>query len=205
MEPIPPAIAGSGLWNRLRDNQQFCAALLTLRTNAAALADTISRSLPHFTDHSIRHMDTLWCVADSVLSPTEFQKLSIGEAFLLALFFYFHDIGMALGATEEGLLAIRESQAFSQFIARLKAACSDEAEWERCQEIAELHAFSYAARMRHAAEAGHLATELVPGSDIYLLEPRDIRDSWGATAGKISMSHHWNLDRVHHELGQQGI
>src|ERR1700693_542654 len=106
---LPSKVQNSLLFSRFRNDEELKAALITLRNNAAALANTIDRSVPTFTDHSIRHMDALWSVTERVLMPEEIDKLTPAEAFLLATGFYLHDIGMAYAATPDGLSRVRSS------------------------------------------------------------------------------------------------
>ena len=194
---IPDAVRNSRLFGRLEQDEELLTAVVSLRGVAKTLADTVSRTVPTFTDHTVRHMDALWGVTDQVLVESEIASLTTGEAFLLACAFYLHDIGMAYAATEEGLKRIRSSGPYLE----VKGRASDEpgSEAER-----EAQAVNFAVRKLHAAAAAELASQPVPGTDIFLLESRGIREAWGGTCGKIGTSHHWELDQVERELGSQG-
>ena len=114
---IPLVITSSSLHGLLVGDPELLTAVLSLRSVAASLAEAVSRTVPAFTDHSIRHMDALWGVTDHILTESEMAGLSHGEAFLLACGFYLHDIGMAYAATAEGLDRIRSSPVYASFIA----------------------------------------------------------------------------------------
>ena len=102
MSELSSEIRKTGLYNKLSSDKELCDALCGMRGIASALASTISNSVPSFTDHSVRHMDALWVVTDSVLTVGEIEQLTCAEAFLLASAFYLHDLGMAYAATLEG-------------------------------------------------------------------------------------------------------
>ncbi len=200
---LPTVISDSKLWQRLGENTDLQRAVAQLRSTAEILASTISSSVPNFTDHSVRHMDALWTVADRVLTEDEIGSLSVGEAFLLGIAFYLHDIGMAFAASPEGLARVRESQQYRIFVARVRFAANDR-EWEELASKAEAQAVAHAVRKLHADAASILATAPIPGTSQFLLEPNIVREIWATTAGKMSSSHHWNLDQIERELGRQG-
>jgi hypothetical protein len=117
---LPIVVSDSQLWQRLGENLDLQRAVSQLRSTAEIFAGTISSSVPNFTDHSVRHMNALWTVTDRVLT---------GEAFLLGVALYLHDIGMAFAASSEGLARVRESQPYRNFVSRVRSAASEQ-EWE---------------------------------------------------------------------------
>lgn len=112
---LPATVNDSKLWQRLGENEDLQSVVRQLRQVAETLASSIAASVPNFTDHSIRHMDALWTVTDRVLTEAEINSLSVGEAFLIGVAFYLHDIGMAFAASPEGLAKVRESQPYRNF------------------------------------------------------------------------------------------
>jgi hypothetical protein len=62
-------------------------------------------------------------------------------------------------------------------------------------------------RRLHAAQAEILATKPfrhpVLDTDMFLLDDQELRDAYGSTVGKVAHSHHWNVDRLPHELRDQ--
>lgn len=195
---IPRVVANSSLYSRLGGDPELLTAVLSLRSVAGSLAETISRTVPAFTDHTVRHMDALWGVVDRILTASEVAALSNGEAFLLACGFYLHDIGMAYAATDEGLRRIRSSPVYASFMASTPASLHADATFEA-------RALAYAVRTIHAGVATELATKPVPGTDVYLFDSRSIREVWGETCGRIAASHQWSLETVERELGSQGV
>ena len=197
-DDIPRVVASSKLYNHLSSDLELLTAVMSLRSVAGSLAATISRTVSAFTDHTIRHMDALWSVTDRILTASEVAALSYGESFLLACGFYLHDIGMAYAATEDGLDRIRSSPVYASFKARTPVSL-------HANEAFQARALAYAVRTIHAGVATELATKPVPGTGIYLLDSRSIREEWGVTCGRIAASHHWSLETVERELGSQGL
>lgn len=190
-------IAKSGLYRRLAEDQDLLTAVLSLRAVASRLAETVSRTLPSFTDHSVRHMDALWSVTDQVLTSVEVERLTTAEAFLLACGFCLHDIGMAYAATETGLNRVRSTPQYESTLARIPEAL-------RSDPSAQERAIASAVRALHAHAAIELAREPVPGTEWYLFEALSVRDAWAVHAGKVAASHHWALEKVERELGAPG-
>lgn len=197
MIDTPDYVRGSTLYRRLVTDIELLNAVLSLRSVAGSLAETITRTLPAFTDHTVRHMDALWAVTDCILTQSEVERLSCGEAFLLACSFYLHDIGMAYAATDAGLARIRASSVY----AGIEASASPTM---RNDPAFAARAVARAVRSLHADAASELARAPVPGTDVYLFESATIREAWGDTAGRVAASHHWNLDMLDREIGGQG-
>lgn len=197
MDEMPSLVADSGLFRRLQLDQQLLNGVQSLRANAESLAETISRTVPTFTDHTIRHMDSLWQVTDRVLTPDEMAKISVGEAFILACSFYLHDIGMAYACTEDGLRRIQSSPQYQSLIAQAPAG-------ERDHPDTLAKALAHAVRALHANAAVELSTKPVPGTSIYLMEPMQLREAWGGTCGDVAASHNWSIEEVDRKFGSLG-
>lgn len=195
---IPRVVKSSNLYGQLAGDPELLTAVLSLRSVAGSLAETVSRTVPAFTDHTIRHMDALWGVTDRILTAPEVAALSHGEAFLLACGFYLHDIGMAYAATDEGLGRIRSSPVYASFVAKTPVSLQADSTFQA-------RALAYAVRALHAGAATELATKPVPGTDVYLFDSRSIREPWAETCGRIAASHHWSLETVERELGSLGV
>ena len=196
---LPRTIVDSGLYARLRADDELVTGLLSLRSVVASLAATTDRTVPNFTDHTVRHMDALWAVADQLLQPEEIEALTTAEIFLIAAGFYLHDIGMAYAATESGIRRLKSSDAYRSFVA---AAQKDGNQIEGL----EASAIAYAVRAMHANAALDLSISPIPGTDNqYLFESSVFRQHWGDTCGKVAASHHWNIDELDSEWGDQGV
>jgi hypothetical protein len=139
-------------------------------------------------------MDALWGVTEKVLTPDEITRMTSAEAFLLATGFYLHDIGMAYAATAEGLARIRSLPAYTSALSLMKGKSTSSTD-------IDARAVAFAVRSMHAEAAIDFATTPIPGTDIYLFEPRVMREAWATTCGQLAASHHWNLDRVESEFG----
>jgi hypothetical protein len=96
-------------------------------------------------------MDALWHVADRVMTESEINALSLGEAFLLTVGFYLHDIGMAMAANAEGIAKVRDSAPYKEFISRASSMTV---------KAIDAQAVAYAVRKLHAQAATSLATSL---------------------------------------------
>ena len=193
---IPRHVEDSGLYAVLKQDAELLTPLLALRAVTEKLAETISRFLPAFTDHSIRHMDALWAVTDRVLTSQEISAMSTAEAFLLATGFYLHDIGMAYAATDDGLARIRSSSSYKSLISRFSNSTADAPHEARILAIV--------VRQMHAHAAIELASKPILGTDIFLFESKSVRESWAVTCGRIASSHHWTLDAIEREYGSAG-
>jgi len=197
MDDVPNSVVSSGLYRKLQLDQQLLSGVLSLRTTAESLAETIAKTLPAFTDHTIRHMDSLWQVTDRILTSEEMAKLTGGEAFVLACGFYLHDIGMGYACNEEGANRIRSSPQYQALIASAP-------ENERTELAVQAKALAYAIRALHANAAIELVTKPVPGTSIYLMEPFALREAWGETCGLVAASHNWTIEEVDRRVGSLG-
>jgi hypothetical protein len=164
MSDVPSSVTSSRLWAKILGDLDLSHALRNMRRTSEQLAAMVTSSVPDFTDHSVRHMDALWSVADQVLTEEETGRLALGEAFLLGLSFYLHDIGMALACNKDGLDKIRGSFPYQEFLKRTGYNARNSTDWE-AQKGLEAKAVAYAVRKLHAAEALQLASSPVPGTD----------------------------------------
>jgi len=196
------SIEATRLWLRI-DDPQLQSAILTLRSHCSALAARVVDASPGMTDHSVRHLDALWGVADVAVSEAEFSRLTTGEAFLLGASLYLHDIGMAFAATAEGLSEVRASAAYREFLERVRLGIAAD-QWDAARGATERRATSYAIRKMHADASMRMSTAAIPGTGIYLLEPIEVREQWGPLVGKIAGSHHWSLEEIESQLGRTG-
>lgn len=194
---MPASISSSKLFARLQAAPEFLNSIVSIRGIVRRLAETVARTFPSFTDHSIAHMDAMWSVADKVITCDEFSNITDGEAFLLASSFYLHDIGMAYAATADGLDNILKSNEYKS--AKLVFESSG-----ICKEKVDNNSLSSAVRKLHANAAIELATGPIPGTDIYIIESTEIRGAWGSHCGKIAASHNWDLDAVENSIGKTG-
>jgi hypothetical protein len=80
---FPESVRSSNLFGKLSEDDMLLNTLRSMRAVVASLAETTARTVPNFTDHTIRHMDALWSVSDQILTSDEIAKLSPGEAFVL--------------------------------------------------------------------------------------------------------------------------
>jgi hypothetical protein len=170
-------------------------ALKDLRSTAEVIASRTAELLPSFTDHSIRHMDALWGIADQIFTHSEIERFSIGEAFVLGAAFYVHDLGMALAATTQGAQSLRDTPEYKTAFEKLIVVFRSEG------KNADAVALQFAARDVHAKQAVTMIDHPIPGVDRYLIESKELREAWGSLIGQIAASHHWPLREVESKLG----
>ena len=195
---MPSSVTGTGIWKRLDVEPEFQQAVKHLRSTASEIGARIADVIPDFTDHSVRHMDALWAVTDQVLTPSEVERFTLSEAFVLACSFYIHDLGMAVAITPEGRKQLETSPAYASVYERaVKADGYDSAS-------ARVLALKLAAREQHASVAERLIDEKLPGLDRYLLESTTLRTHWGEQIGTVAASHHWSLSEVDRRAGSRG-
>lgn len=193
---FPTEVKNSLLYRKLSTDSELLSAIDGLRAKSEALASTLIRDASMFTDHTIRHMDALWLVAEKILTPNEIDALSAAEAFLLAAGFYLHDIGMSYAATADGRKFL---ECTADYASVLSQAPSD-----ADPALVKSNALAYAIRVHHAHIAEEMATKPIPGTADYLIEPKIIREQFGSHCGKVAASHHWSIERVESELGVKG-
>lgn len=191
-----PKIKQTNLFKILEKNTELISCLASTRKKVEAIAASISRSVPSFTDHSIRHMDAMWEIADIIITEDEYSKLTVGEGFILAMSFYLHDIGMALASSEDGLEAIFQSKPYKSFMLRTP-------ENQRDDNGSVSAGINYAVRQLHADAAIDYSINKI-SNDEYIIESKDIRDQWGSMIGKIAASHNWSLSKIKTEIGDIG-
>jgi hypothetical protein len=195
---VPSIVSGSLLWERIGARPEYLGVMLQIRAAANVLAGVVSKILPEYTDHSVRHMDRLWQITARVLTQAEIQALNPGEAFLLGASFYLHDLGMAFAVTNAGKDQIRLTTEYQAAYKRLKRLGPGNE--GRADELA----LREATRELHAQKALELATQPLPGLDRCLIEDSDFRDRWAYMVGQIAESHHWTLEQVERSLGGRG-
>lgn len=197
MSEIPNKVIESALWKRLAQNRDLEHVMKDLRSQVEVLAAKIAELHPGLTDHSIIHLDALWEVAGHVLSPEEVGLITPGEAFVLGGAFYFHDIGMAIGATPGGPTELKAAESFKSEEARLLSIGFEEAD-------ATMQAMRYAARADHARFAIALAQGKMPGTDQYLIGDAEVREHWSEPIGQVAASHHWSINELKRQIGDRG-
>jgi hypothetical protein len=194
---FPDQICSSLLYRKLQCDTELLSSVGHLRQKAGQLAETLIRDAEIFTDHTVRHMDALWDIAERILTPEEIERLSSAEAFLLASGFYLHDLGMSYAATTVGRESLMQTPAYSAVVAAAQAG-SDPRE-------VKTRALAEAIRQHHAKAAEELAVGKIPGTHTFLLEPQIVREQFGVNCGRIAASHHWSIDRLEAELGSQDV
>lgn len=191
----PDSVTRSPLWRQLATNREYVDAMVKLRASAGQLAGIVAQFLPEYTDHSLRHMDSLWHVAGQVLTSAEVKLLNSGEAFLLGASFYLHDLGMAFPVTSAGKEQIKGSEQYQAAYRRFERLNP------RDRSKADELAMRETTRELHAQKALELATEPVPGLGRFLIEDSEFRERWAYFAGQIAESHHWTLEKIERVLG----
>jgi hypothetical protein len=171
--------------------------LLGLRELAGALGRQVERTLPEYTDHSVRHMDALWTVANQVLSSQECKSVTPSEALILGACFYVHDLGMAFAATAEGVANLKKNKQYKPIYDRLRNV------YKLPPNRAEVLAVRLTTREVHARKAPDLCSEPLPGVGRFLIESAEARERWAYLIGHVAASHHWDLDEVHRQLGSR--
>jgi hypothetical protein len=199
MSPLPEQAKQTQLFRRLSARKDFIRTVESLRGIAETLGRQIERLVPEYTDHSVRHMDALWSVADAIVTDDEAQICTLEELFLLCCTFYVHDLGMAIGATREGIERLRSTPEYKAAVGAVSQ--SDPASKAKSESLA----LRTAARSLHAEMAHALMLEPVPGLDRYLVEETDMREKWGQLIGDIASSHHWTLQQLDVRMGRREV
>ncbi len=186
------------LWTKLKGNDELSQNILDIRDNCILLGEAIKTLIPGFTDHSVKHMDALWSVTDSVFTDSEIQLFTEAEAFILGASFYFHDLGMSLGATKKGVEILRQNEKYVSYKLRLENV------FHLSPVDADIISLQLTSRELHAETAIKLCSEKIPGIDKHIIERGVVRNAWGDYIGEVSASHHWSLTEIEQKLGVRG-
>ncbi|MBR4425986.1 MAG: ATP-binding protein, partial [Oscillospiraceae bacterium] len=217
------AYEDSSTWKRtlgstdsgMTENESACverlrASYRNTRDRAGQLAESISKTLPFFTQHDISHIDALWDSADLLLGND--YPLNPAEGYVLGLSFLLHDLGMALAAYQEGPDGIRDNAFFRDALAseflQEQGRTIREADWTALeQDLFRLdgtgpaflnRALAATLRELHTEKAETLAFQCWTDGkqQMYLIDDSDLREAFGELAGKIAASHGWSYDRL---------
>jgi len=192
-----------------RDNDSYqdirtwlASALDSFRANAAILAEEIPRDVAQLTDHSVRHLDALWDIADLIAGPD--LKLNPAEAFVFGGAVLLHDLANAVVAYPRGLEELQDRRWDDLVHAAYLQAYDRRPTVQECRRPSpELYPGILLQRLRqaHAEQAENLATIgfYRPGRTaerIHLIEDQHLREDLGRRIGRIAHSHHWDIERV---------
>jgi hypothetical protein len=194
---LPTLVTNSRLFTILSTDDELLWPLKAMREVVATLAATTNRSVPTYTDHTIKHMDALWWLSDQIITAEESARLTPAEAFLLATGFYLHDVGMAYAATTDGLNRIKTSEPYKAYLSSIPEA-------QRDLPASVANGVAIAVRSLHADAARELAVTQIPGTDgIFIFSDRLFREAWAVTCGEIASSHHWSVTQLEARFGLQ--
>ena len=153
------------------------------------LTSRIAVSLPELTIHDVSHLDALWEVA-SVVAGSDFP-LNPAEAYVFGASVLLHDAGLCFEAYSGGRAALRETLEWRDAYGRLSRTPSKIANLEQESDFEALRAL-------HASQAARLAIESWRDDEgeLYLIDDRELRETYGRLIGDLASSHHWNLEMV---------
>ncbi|MHB9144183.1 MAG: HD domain-containing protein [Symbiobacteriia bacterium] len=218
VEHMYPSYKDSTLWQTAFESpsgmhdedskKRLIVALEQFRDGAMVLAEEIPRHLPHFTDHSVHHLDALWHLASVIAGPD--YPLSPLEAFVFGGAILLHDLGNAIVAFPGRLDDLKgdgwNDQVVASFLSTYGRRPSIE---ELVSPPEEIRVQVTTARLRdlHANAAQGLAVRGFapagnPTKRVYLLEDTELRDAFGDLIGRIASSHHWPIQRVEDEFAR---
>lgn len=175
------------------------------RDKAQTLASEISISFPHYTDHSITHIDALWDTADLVV-PHDLP-LNPAEIFILGEAFLIHDLGMGLAAYPEGINKLKEEPLWKDSVAAIlktKFNCPiKDKDIENVDQATENIVIEKILRLQHAKHAEELVKKSWKnnkGEDIFLINDPKLRESYSDLIGRIAHSHWWPVEELENNL-----
>ncbi len=215
MANLPSTISNSTLWKTTLaefENDEFHVERERLRSSfsifrerVAQLATEIRKDLPTLTVHDVSHLDALWEVGSLIvgdrcsLTPTEGYVL--GGAILL------HDLAMSVAATPGGATALKNDPRWSDLVwgwyQEFEGRNPTKDEIENTKPETREYVLFNLLRQKHAENAEKLAFisyKSTSGSDIYLIEDTELRQTFGQIIGKIAHSHWWLIEIVEREF-----
>ena len=196
MIEIPDSVRSSTLYRSLVADIELLNAVVSLRSAAASLAETVTRTVPVFTDHTVKHMDALWAITDCILTQSEVQAFHAEKHSCL------HAVSICTTSAWPTRLPMRAWREFAhcRFTRASRPAFTINAGNPRFTARPSRELSGAYMLTRHS----ELARGRVPGTEVYLFESASVREAWGETAGRVAASHHWNLDTLDREIGEQG-
>lgn len=177
-------------------------AFTQFREHVTPIAEDISISVPGYTDHGIRHCDSLWDTA-SMLTGEDFP-INPAEAFVLGGAFLIHDLGMGLSAYAGGLHSIIEAPEFADLLAircpgdfkevlqQVRTDVADNPTWDGLTLPVAKSVLTEYIRSQHAEQAARILSEswkLTNGDQLFLLPDTTLRLFYGECIGKVARSH----------------
>ena len=144
-------------------------------------------------------MDFLWDITDTVFTKAEIDKFSVSEAFVLGASFYFHDLGMAIAATKEGIEELKITEKYKSSYERAINF------YKLDNDQAHIIALRITSRELHSTYALKLCSEKILGIEKYIIEKESLRTNWANYIGEISASHHWSISTIEEKLGIRGV
>lgn len=171
-----------------------------MRENVATLVTMIPTDCKDLTVHDVSHLDALWEMA-SILAGADYP-LNPAEAFVLGGAILLHDAGLSAAAFPGGLAELKARQEWSDIAAAtLRQNGLDPSPSQLLSPPTDLLPeikFSVL-RAIHAEQAERMASSpwtLPDGTQLYLLDDPELRQSFGAAIGRVAHSHHWDIERV---------
>lgn len=190
----------------LKVRERLRTAYSKMRDNAAKLVQLIPQDCPGLTVHDVTHLDALWEIADLIAGP-DFE-INPAEAFVFGASVLIHDSAMSIAAYPNGMEEIIETTEWKDSVYAAfrqqhhKEPTSDEIA-NPPEGIKEQVIFNVL-RALHAKQAEKLVSARwsVPSGneELCLLEDAGLRNAYGKSIGRIAHSHHWNIERLEHEL-----
>ena len=180
--------------------QRLRVAMLKFRDQATLLAEAITASVPDLTDHSVRHLDSLWQLASTIAGPK--IRLNALEAFTLGGAILLHDLANSAAAfigNEQALYDDSWHDLIHAGYLSLEGRRPTPEELKAPSGPVRRQALLERLRHTHAQQAERLAVygfSTAKGESTYLIDDQELRASMGAAIGRIAHSHHWPISRV---------
>lgn len=173
-----------------------------MRARVDGLTKQIAKDCPGLTIHDITHLDGLWRIADLIAGPH--FKINPLEAFLFGAAVLLHDAAMCLAAFSNGIDDLKNLPQWRDSVADLydRNGISRSTRFELIEDNIQQDIIFSVLRKIHAEQSANLVRmEFVhpAGSTFHLLEEPSIRLHYGGWIGKLSASHHWDIERVESE------
>lgn len=189
------------------DTERLRNSFLQFRERAAQLANEIRTDLPELTIHDITHLDSLWETGSQIIG--EGYELTPTEGYVLGGAILLHDLGMSIAATPGGIKNLKKTQRWIDLVHSTyqtsmgRHPTQDEIE-SPSTEIYKIVIFEILRRI-HAENAEKLAFSSFnhKGTDLYLIEDPEIRQSFGRIMGEIAHSHWWSINEIERRFTDQ--
>ena len=169
--------------------ERLRTSYLIMRDHTQGLLDEVRRDFPNLTDHSVKHVDSLWRIA-SLITGDDYHINPL-EGFILGCSFLVHDSILSYKAFG-GKDALRDTIEWKDSYQDIVGTEFDTEEGKQKLDFNII-------RQLHAKKCGEILCrpfDSLDGNKYYLLSDDEMRNHFSQLIGEIASSHHWETEQI---------